>query len=133
MKVKLGKAFVILASVAAVVGFILYLGSAFSGDYGPLPGVEILLVVLAVLGIVESFILPKLRTGMIVVLQPVLCMIAMFALVFSFYTMVTPIGYVIANLNPFSEISRWVAATVCMGISFVFHVIALFFPLYDEA
>lgn len=133
MKIGIGNILTLTASVFAAVGLALYVGSGFSAEYGPLIGVEILLAMLIILGIAVFVLSIRMQSKLINAAAPILCMIAMFALVFSFYSMVTPIGYVVAKLNPFSEIARWVYATASMGVCFIIHIATLFFPVKEKA
>lgn len=129
MKRTVGFFLLILSTIAAIAGAVIYPSSKFSADYGPLPLVEGLLAALSLIGVVTMILSIKIQSVWLNAVEIVLCLLAMLSLVFSFYTMMTPIAYVISGLNQFAEIQKWVYAVGCMAAAMVLHLAALFFPI----
>lgn len=129
MKKTIGLILLLLSTIVTIVSEALYHTSVFSAEYGPLIWVEVLLIGLAVAGVITLILSIKGKSEWINLCEIPMCFVSMLSLTLSFYTMMTPVGYVVSGLNPFTQLQTWVFATTGIGIAFILHVIALFFPV----
>ncbi|MBR1893149.1 MAG: hypothetical protein IJ815_06425 [Lachnospiraceae bacterium] len=132
MNNKAGTILSVISTVVCVIAAIIYPLSAFSGDYGPFPIVEVLLIIAAILGITTILFAIKKPKAWLNFCEILLCFISMLSLMLGMYTMMTPVGYVVSGLNSFSEISLWAYSMIAMASAVVFHIVSLFFPIVEN-